>query len=547
MHHRSTDGRNVSPKRPRQARWGNAPYRGCVASSVLVALALVLTSHAQEARQPAARRLLQSVAPPAIDRGLEPLIVTRARNSQRRVRLHTQRPPNPESRIPNPDLPYEPGRVIVKFKSGTGSASRAQAMRGAGAASASRPPYANFQVLSVPATADPEAVASELRRDANVEYAQAAYTVEPFFTPNDPLFDRQWNLAAALGMEQAWDINRGSSDEVIVAVLDTGVAYKDAIVELVGQPFIDENGVSFPALGPVVVPFGAAPDLGGPDRFVAPRDFIWNDDEPLDLDGHGTHVAGTIGQLTDNDVGVAGVAFNVRIMPVKVISGTWDTVFDAPNIGTDALIAAGIRYAVENGARVLNMSIGRNGPPAPVVEDALRDAVSDGAFVAIAAGNEFEEGNPDSPFAEIASRIDGAMAVSAVDRDLNRATYSAVKPYVEIAAPGGDFEEGGVRGMILQQTYDPVRALFFPFPPSEYGAPRFDIFVYLYSEGTSMATAHVSGLAALLMQQGITSPAAIEAAITRFATDRGSEGRDDEYGYGLINPRATLRGLGILR
>ncbi|MPZ21319.1 MAG: S8 family serine peptidase [Luteitalea sp.] len=511
-------------------------HRSWISSSVLVALALVLTSHAQEPRQPAARRLLQSVAPPPIDRGLEQMIVTRARNSRSRARVQTP------SR-----LPYEPGRVIVRFRSGTGSASRAQAMRVAGAASASQPPYANFQVLSVPTAADPEAVASQLRRNTNVEYAQAAYKVEPYFTPNDPLFDRQWNLAAALGMEQAWDINRGSSDEIIVAVLDTGVAYKDAIFEFVGQPFIDENGVSFPALGPVVVPFSAAPDLDGPNRFVAPRDFIWNDEDPVDLEGHGTHVAGTIGQLTDNDVGVAGVAFNVRIMPVKVISGAWDTVFDAPNIGTDAQIAAGIRYAVENGARVLNMSIGRNGPPAPVVEDALRDAVSSGAFVAIAAGNEFEEGNPDAPFAEIASRIDGVMAVSAVDRNLNRAAYSAIKPYVEIAAPGGDFDEGGVRGMILQQTYDPVRALVFPFPPSEYGAPRFDMFVYLYSEGTSMATAHVSGLAALLMQQGITSPAAIEAAITRFATDRGNDGRDDEYGHGLINPRATLRGLGILQ
>ncbi|MGH9158766.1 MAG: S8 family serine peptidase, partial [Vicinamibacteraceae bacterium] len=389
-----------------------------ISLSVLVALTLVLTSHAQAPQPPAARRLLQSVAPPAIDRGLEPVIVTRARTSQNRVRLQTQAP-NPESRILNPESRYEPGRVIVKFKSGTNSASRAQAIGASGAGNASQPPYANFQMLSVPAAADPEAVATELRRDANVEYAQAAYKVESYFKPNDPLFDRQWNLAAALDMEQAWDINRGSSDEVIVAVLDTGVAYKDAIFEFVGQPFIDQTGASFPALGPVVVPFGAAPDLGGPDRFVAPRDFIWNDEEPVDLDGHGTHVAGTIGQLTNNDVGVAGVAFNVRIMPVKVISGTWDTVFNAPNIGTDAQIAAGVRYAVENGARVLNMSIGRTGPPSPVVEDALRDAVSDGAFVALAAGNQFEEGNPDEPFAQIASRIDGVMSVSAVDRNLN--------------------------------------------------------------------------------------------------------------------------------
>lgn len=445
------------------------------------------------------------------------------------------------------DPAYEPGRVIVKFKRGVGTAARTQAMRAADASNASQPPYANFQVLSMAANADPEAVAAELQRDENVEYAQAAYKVEPYFTPNDPLYDRQWNLSAALGMERAWDINQGSDAEIIVAVLDTGVAYKDAMFELVGRPFIDENGVSFPALGPVVVPFAAAPDLDGSDRFVAPRDFIWDDEEPVDLDGHGTHVAGTIGQLTNNDVGVAGIAFNVRIMPVKVISGDWDTIFDAPSTGTDEQVAAGIRYAVDNGARVLNMSIGRDGPPAPVVEDALRDAVSRGAFVAVSGGNDFENGNPDERFAEIAGRIEGVMAVGAVNRSLDRAPYSAVKPYIEIAAPGGDFEEGGVRGMILQQTYDLVRALFFPFPPSEYGAPRFDMFVYLYSEGTSMATAHVSGLAAMLMQQGITSPAAIESAIATFATDQGPAGRDDEYGHGLIDPRTTLRGLGILR
>ena len=82
------------------------------------------------------------------------------------------------------------------------------------------------------------------------------------------------------------------------------------------------------------VPFAAAPELGASSRFVAPRDFIWNDNDPVDLAGHGTHVAGTIGQLTNNGVGVAGVAFNVRLMPVKVLADQWDLIFDAPNVGT---------------------------------------------------------------------------------------------------------------------------------------------------------------------------------------------------------------------
>ena len=74
------------------------------------------------------------------------------------------------------------------------------------------------------------------------------------------------------------------------------------------------------------MPFAAAPDLGGSDRFIAPRDFIWDDLRPFDMEGHGTHVTGTIGQLTNNSLGTAGVAFNVRIMPVKVVAGTWDMI-----------------------------------------------------------------------------------------------------------------------------------------------------------------------------------------------------------------------------
>src|SRR5207248_3895740 len=128
-------------------------------------------------------------------------------------------------------------------------------------------------------------------------------------------------------------LNPGARSSSVVAVMGSGVAYRSAVLRRKVRAWGGSNGAtvfSFPALGVVDIPFAAAPDLAGPDRFVAPRDFIWNDTDPLDLDGHGTHVAGTIGQLTNNSVGGAGMAFNVRIMPVKVIDSLWDDILGSP-------------------------------------------------------------------------------------------------------------------------------------------------------------------------------------------------------------------------
>jgi serine protease len=197
---------------------------------------------------------------------------------------------------------------------------------------------------------------------------------------------------------------------------------------------------------------------------------------------------------------------------------------------------------------VINMSIGRSAPPAaPIVGDAIRYAVSKGAFVAVSAGNDYEHGNPTEALAEQAGPIAGAMAVGEVGRELNRAYYSGVKSYVEIVAPGGDARSGGIAGTIFQQTYNADFVETFKLPPSRYVAPRFDVFDIVGYQGTSFSSPHVAGLAALLYSQGINNPAAIEAAIKRFAIDKGPTGRDDEYGEGLISPRATLRGLGLVR
>ena len=183
------------------------------------------------------------------------------------------------------------------------------------------------------------------------------------------------------------------------------------------------------------MPFAAAPELGDAERFVvAARLHLGRRRCRSISTGTARTSRGTIGQLTNNGVGVAGMAFNVRIMPVKVIDEVWDFVFGSPNVGTDDMVARGIRYAADNGAKVINMSIGRtDGGPAPVVEDAIRYAVARGVFVAVAAGNTADTGNrPNRARAKSRRRIDGMVAVGAVGRTLERAYYSTTGSYVEI-------------------------------------------------------------------------------------------------------------------
>jgi serine protease len=457
--------------------------------------------------------------------------------------LRDQDPPRPPR---DADESFLADSVIVKFRDGTTPVARDSMVRLIEGELAPRLSNADFEVVRLDQGADVEAVAQRLAAQPDVEYAQARYRVRPMFVPNDPLYSRQWNFPQ-IDMERAWDINPGGSPAITVAVLDSGVAYRSGILSLNASAWRRQDGVTFPALGPVTLPFAAAPDLAGNDRFVSPRDFIWNDVLPFDFDGHGTHVSGTVGQLTNNGIGVAGMAFNVRIMPVKVIDGDWDFIFGSPFIGTDDTVARGIRYAVDNGAKVINMSIGRSGPPAPVVEDAVRYAVSRGAFVAVAGGNEFRAEQAPERLAEFAPAIDGMVAVGAVGRDRLRAAYSNVGPFIEVVAPGGDFSRGGATSGVLQQTLDLDLVETYAGSVTQYRAPRFDAFAYFYFTGTSMATPHVAGFAAMLMQQGITSPAAVEAIMKQFATDLGTPGRDNEYGHGLISPRAAFRGLGLAK
>ena len=440
------------------------------------------------------------------------------------------------------------GSVIVKFRTETAQSAVFSTLREVGAATIERPSYADFDIVTIPAEADPEAVAADLRAHPDVEYAQPRYVNYAMLRPNDTFYDRQWNFPA-IDMERAWDIQPQAGSEIIVAVLDSGVAFRSLSIRYNSRfPFrIEPGGPLFPALGLVDVPYATAPELGDA-KFVSPRDFIWDDELPVDLDGHGTHVSGTVGQLTNNGVGVAGMAYNVRIMPVKVIADVWDDIFNSPNIGTDDVVARGIRYAADNDAKVINMSIGRTGGgPATVIEEAIRYAVSRGVFVAVAAGNEADEGNPPSRPAQPAPSIDGMVAVARSGvRSSGRFTRRQMR-MSRSRRPGGDQRQDGTTGGVLQQTVDQQHLHTYLLGPQRITPPRADLFTYNFFQGTSMATPHVAAFAAMLMQQGITSPAAVEAAMKRFARDLGRPGVDTEYGSGLIQPRATLRGLGLAR
>lgn len=460
---------------------------------------------------------------------------------------------------------HVPGEVLVKFKPGTTPARQIRAL----GALRSRPlPNELTWTGGVgrfrdPAGTDPAVMAAQLAAQPEVDFAQPNYirklprrvdqsprplrvSASPSGVPNDPDYGPlQWNFSL-INAPGAWTINPGGSSSVIVAVLDTGLTTAPTTVT---RPLWTGQRFDLATLR-----FERTPDLSA-SRMVLPRDFAFEPGGPvLDFDGHGTHVASTIAEDANNQLSVAGLAYNVRIMPVKVCVGFWELMLQRAAFGiagylptsaggcTDADIADGIRYAVDNGAKVINLSLGGAGI-SPVQRDAIVYAVGRGAFVAAAVGNGYEDGNEVEYPAAYAPGIDGVMSVGAVGKSRTRAYYSSTGNHLEVVAPGGsnrDTDGGADRGFVWQVTLYPPDS-----DPLQSPVPRFDRYVEVGYLGTSMATPHVSALAALLVSQGVTSPKAIEAAIEGFALDIGPAGKDDQYGHGLIQPRASLFGLGL--
>jgi len=340
----------------------------------------------------------------------------------------------------------------------------------------------SLRVLLLKVKEDPVKVSEELSKLPWVSFAEPNYIYGMHLTPNDSYYSYQWNYSI-INLPAAWSETTGDNN-IVVAVLDTGV---------------DLNH----------------PDLK--DSLVEGWDFVDNDSQPMDENGHGTHVAGTIAAVTNNLTGVAGVnwggTFGTKIMPLRVL--------DANGVGSTYDIAKAIVYATEHGAKVINMSFGGDSP-STLVEQAADYAYYNGVVLVASSGNE-SANTVSYPAAH-----DSVIAVGAVRYDKQLAYYSNYGPEQELVAPGGD--------MTVDQNGDG----YLDGILSTYYATRTSHSEYTFLQGTSMAAPHVSGAVALLMTRGFTEPNEIRQILRNTAEDLGDPGFDEYCGYGLVNPYDAL-------
>ncbi len=307
---------------------------------------------------------------------------------------------------------------------------------------------------------------SSLNQD--VEAIEPNYIYHTSVAPNDPQYSKQWHLHS-IHAERAWEETRGRG--VTVAIIDTGVS--------------------------------KVPDLAKTE-FVAGYDFV-NDKATADDDnGHGTHVAGTVAQSTNNNYGVAGIAYEAKIMPLKVLSGSGG--------GTISDIAEAIRFAADNKADIINMSLGGGGE-SQVLKDAIDYAYNKGAVIIAAAGNE------NSNSASYPARYAHVIGVGATDAQGNRAEFSNYGAGVDISAPGG-----GNGSKIWQETIDP-----------DTNTP-----IISGLQGTSMAAPHVAGVAALIKSTGITAPDEVFAVLQQ-SVRKIEQDPQNYYGAGQLDAAAAVK------
>ncbi len=389
---------------------------------------------------------------------------------------------------------FVPGEILVAFQAGPAPLGATttddllqahQATRSGRIVSASEDE--RVDVVRVPEGSE-LAVIEALNRDPRVRYAEPNYVVRAFATPNDPYLAQQWAYTT-IRARAAWEIVTGTTS-VTIAVVDTGI-----------DP--------------------THPDLQG--KIVAGYDYVENDNDPRDRNGHGTHVAGIAAAVTNNGIGVAGMSWGARIMPLRAL--------DEMGNGDTAKVASAIGWAHLNGAKIINLSLGGD-QSSQTLQEAITRAHNAGILVVAAMGNG-PSSTPTYPAA-----FSDVMAVGATDINDARAYYSNYGSHIDISAPGGVMACHGITGIYsTMPTYDVVLTL-----PNSSGCTYYR--GYDTMQGTSQATPFVSGLAALIWSQDPTlTPNQVQQIIQSTAVDLGAPGWDQLFGWGRIDALAAVETL----
>jgi len=388
---------------------------------------------------------------------------------------------------------YVPDRLAVRFRAGATVAGVQALHQNAGARLRKVIGPLNVHVVDLAPGVSALSALTAYRSSGLVQYVEQDGYAYALATPNDQYYNIQWHYPA-INLPAAWDTTTGSA-AVIVAVVDSGI-----------RSHPDLNGIT-----------------------VQGRDTFSDDNDPTDpgcsldssLPSHGMHVTGTIAALTNNGIGVAGVNWGgvagTRIMAIRALgemSGMCGT-------GTLTDVADGIIYAADHGAKVINLSLGAS-VGSTALEDAVNYAYARGVTLVAAVGND--NGPVGYPAA-----YGNVIAVAATACNNAKAVYSNSGPQVDVAAPGGD--------VTVTCGMDPdTEVVWSPSWSPSVGNAYFGL------QGTSMAAPHVAGVAALMISRGITTPASIQATLQSTATDLGAAGRDDLFGYGLINAASAVGG-----
>jgi hypothetical protein len=332
-----------------------------------------------------------------------------------------------------------------------------------------------------------EALEDALYEDKEIELIEPVVQYSALGAPNDPYYPFQWHMSA-LGMSSLH--GNHDAEGVVIAVIDSGVSVGDDAPShlLEGYDFVDDD-----------------------------NDASDSDYDTSEYGSHGTHVAGTIAQATNNGVGVVGLAPGAKILPIRALG------FDAAAggvVGSSLDIGNAITWAVDNGAQVINLSLGSSAN-SYLIEQACDYAAENNVVVIAASGNDGY-----TNFISYPAALESVVSVSATDLNHNVAYYSNHGEGITISAPGGDVtvdQDGdGLVDGVIQETHT----------PSGWG-------YYLY-QGTSMASPHVAAVAGLLIGNGLTDRADVIDAMTQTADDLGDAGYDNVYGHGLVNPVAAL-------